>query len=366
VDPEREGTRYFKIQVGFHLPPEVNFDKMMLALKGKLINWSNNMLLLTGRILVANQVLFASIWYLAACWNPDPRMCSQVRGLIRNFIWGGKEAPARAKVKWDTLALPTSQGGLGVTDPKSQSEALMAKLFIRGLTPGREPWKELVRHNADQTRLLVHGTRLLVHGKGPSNPDLNWLLATPKLKRLKCSMWKSIVGAWLHARPGLTKSDPTTSAEIFKQLLFGNPSILNSKGIPLGVGGMREGSPFAQSGCCRVKDIWNDAAKDWKGLSDLGMCRHPSNRLCRETITSSIPWCPDEHECHIRAGDWITNPTPNAGSPLDWVYIVLELAGVTITVLEFQKILPGGYIQATTNQAIKISTVNLRLIRVFS
>jgi hypothetical protein len=76
-------------------------------------------------------------------------MCCQVRGVIRNFIWGGKDALARAKVKRDTLALPIALGGLGVTDPKSQSEALLAKLFVRGLAPGEEPWKELVRHKAD-------------------------------------------------------------------------------------------------------------------------------------------------------------------------------------------------------------------------
>jgi hypothetical protein len=286
-------------------------------------------------------------------------MCSQVRGLIRNFIWGGKEAPVRAKVKWDTLALPTSQGGLGITDPKSQSEALLTELFIRGLAPDREPWKEFVRHNANQTRLSVHG-------KGPSNPDLNWLLAAPKLKKLKCSMWKSIVGAWLHTRPSLIKSDLTTSAKIFRQPLFGNASIFISKGIPLGVGGMKEGSAFAQSECSRVKNIWNDAAKDWKGLTDLGMSHHPSNKLCRETITASIPWRPDEHECHSRVGNWIANPTPSAGSPLDWVYLVLEPTGDTGTVLEFQKITFGGSIQATTNRAIKISTVNHRPVIVLS
>jgi hypothetical protein len=65
--PKRKGTRYLGIQVGFHLPPEANFDSMMLALKNKLIIWSNNTFSLAGRILVANQVLFASIWYLAAC-----------------------------------------------------------------------------------------------------------------------------------------------------------------------------------------------------------------------------------------------------------------------------------------------------------
>jgi len=115
----------------------VNFAAMMFTLKGKLINWSTNKLSFTRKILVSNQVLLASIWYLAACWNPNPKMCDQIRGLIRNFIWRGKEAPARAKVRWDTLTLPTSQRGLDVTNPKVQLEALLAKLFIRGLNARR-------------------------------------------------------------------------------------------------------------------------------------------------------------------------------------------------------------------------------------
>jgi hypothetical protein len=111
----------------------------VLALKGKLINWSTCRLSLAGRILVANQVLLASMWYLAASWNPNPRMCCQVRGVVRNFIWSGKATNAKAKVKWETLILPTSQGGLGIIDPKTQFEALLAKLLIRGLEPGGEP-----------------------------------------------------------------------------------------------------------------------------------------------------------------------------------------------------------------------------------
>ncbi|CAM6056560.1 unnamed protein product [Sphagnum tenellum] len=96
------------------------------------------------------------------------------------------------------------------------------------------------------------------------------------------------------------------------------------------------------------------------------MKHHPANRLSKGTITSSIPWRPDEHEYHFREGDWIANLTPRRGSPLDWVYLVLEPAGATASMLEFQKITPGGRIQATTNQAIKISTVKHRLVRVLS
>jgi len=36
--PKGEGNCYFGVQIAFRLPTEANFDKMMLALKGKLIN----------------------------------------------------------------------------------------------------------------------------------------------------------------------------------------------------------------------------------------------------------------------------------------------------------------------------------------
>ncbi len=96
------------IQIGFRLPIEANFEKLMLTLKGKMIAWGKCNLSLAGRILVANQVLLSSMWYLAACWNPNPRMCNQIRGVVRTFIWGGKASNTRAKVKWDSLTLPLS------------------------------------------------------------------------------------------------------------------------------------------------------------------------------------------------------------------------------------------------------------------
>jgi len=241
-----------------------------------------------GRILVANQVFLASTWYRVACWNPNPHMCAQVRGIIRNYIWSGKDAPAQAKVRWDTLVLPASQGGLGIIDPKSQSEAFLAKLLIRGLAPGEEPWKELIKKNADQIRLLVHG-------KGPSIPDINWLFATSKLKRTRPSMWKSILGSWLSVRSGLTKSNPTSAAETLQQPIFGNPSVLNISGTPLGFGGTRDGNAFANHGCTRVKDLWSNAERGWKSLAKLGMSYHENNRKCKEDIAESIPWRPDAY-----------------------------------------------------------------------
>ncbi len=245
---EGKGVKYLGIQVGFHFPPEANFNKMVTTLKGKLINWSTYRLSLAGRILVVNQVLLASMWYLATAWNPSPAMCSQIRGIVRNFIWSGKASNARAKVKWETLVLPTAQGGLGIIDPKAQSEALLAKLFVRGLEPGGEPWKELLRHRADQVKLSVHDL-------GPSFHGINWMFVATKLKRPPTSLWKNILHAWMSVRPGLCKSEPTNSAKILKQPVFGNPLIVNQEGKPLGLNDRSEGNSLANVGCSRVRNF---------------------------------------------------------------------------------------------------------------
>jgi hypothetical protein len=84
--PEGQGVQYLGIQIGFRLPIEANFEKLMFALKGKMIAWGKCNLSLANRILVANQVLLSSMWYLAACWNPNPRMCNHIKRVVRNFI----------------------------------------------------------------------------------------------------------------------------------------------------------------------------------------------------------------------------------------------------------------------------------------
>jgi hypothetical protein len=355
--PEGKGVRYLGIQVGFHLPPEANFSKLVTALKGKLINWSTCRLSLAGRILVANQVLLASMWYMAAVWNPNPAMCSQIRGIVKNFIWSGKASNARAKVKWETLVLPTVQGGLGIIHPKVQSEALLAKLLIRGLTPSGEPWKELLRHRANQVRLPVHGL-------GPSTQDINWLFTATKLKRPPTSLWKSILHAWMSVRRGLCKSELTNLAEILRQPIFGNPLIVNQEGKPLGLSGRSEGNSLANAGRSRVKDFWDAEEKEWKGFSALGVSFHPTNRRNRDLIIASIPWDPATSNNVLSAGEWISKKEAGQTGPPEWVYQVVGTTQSTANVSEFRKISHTGRIQATGSHTITIPLEGYEPVRI--
>jgi hypothetical protein len=219
--------------------------------------------------------------------------------VVRNFIWSGKAINARAKVKWETLVLPTSQGGLGIIDPKTQSEALLAKLLIRGLEPGGKPWKEFLRHKANQVRLPVHGL-------GPTTQDINWLFVATKLKRPPTSLWKSILSAWMSVRPGLNKSELTNAAEVLRQPVFGNPLITNQDNRPLGFSDRSEGNALAIADCSRVGDFWDPEVKTWKDLFAFGVSFHPINRINRDLIVASIPWDPATSSIKPLVGDWVS------------------------------------------------------------
>jgi hypothetical protein len=198
---------------------------------------------------------------------------------------GGKASNTWAKVKWDFLTFPLSNGSLRIIDPKAQSKALLAKLLVRGLAPRGEPWKEILRHGTNQVHLPVHG-------KGPNILDINWLFTAPKFKQTKCSFWNNILGSWLNIRVGLAKFEPASHAEVLKQPIFNNPLIFNTIGFPLGVCGFNERRTIANSDCTKIKDLWDPEGRAWKSLQALRMTYHATNRNNRKIIIVNIPWNP--------------------------------------------------------------------------
>ncbi len=266
---------------------------------------------------------------------------------------------AKAKVKWETLILPTSQGGLGIIDPKTQSEALLAKLLIRGLEPGGEPWKELLRHKANQVMLPVHGL-------GPVTQDINWLFVAMKLKRPPTSLWKSILSALMNVRPGLSKSESTNVAEVLKQSVFGNPLITNQDSTPLGLSGRSEGNALMNVGHSKVGDFWDLEAKTWKNLSALGMSFHASNRLNTDLIVASIPWDPATSNNKPLVRDWVSKKEADQTAPSEWVYQITDTNLTTTSAKEFKRSSSAGRVQATSSHSTTIPLEGYEPVRVFA
>ena len=131
---------YLGCYIGLQLSAKQQIAPLLLSIRRKLTHWSSTHLSLAGRVVVANQVLLAKMWYITSCWIFSSSCISQVQRLIRNFLWSGRDgSPARAKVAWSAIVLPIEQGGLGIVDPACQSRALLGKFVVRGLLPGPEP-----------------------------------------------------------------------------------------------------------------------------------------------------------------------------------------------------------------------------------
>jgi hypothetical protein len=97
-------------------------------------------LYLACKILVINQVILASTWYLCSCLDLSGKIFKKLRQLIRNYLWvGNSEANARARVDCVPVILPISQGVLKSPKSSPAGQALLVKLIPRGLKLGWAP-----------------------------------------------------------------------------------------------------------------------------------------------------------------------------------------------------------------------------------
>lgn len=131
-------------------------DKMMVdKIRGQLITWTLKKLSLGGKVLVSNQVILASIWYLASCLDVSSAAIKQVKAMIRNYVWAGKSTcKTRARVAWQQAILPLDKGGIKLIDPGMQASALLVKPLTRGLTPRTQTWKDFIIHRVENCQQL--------------------------------------------------------------------------------------------------------------------------------------------------------------------------------------------------------------------
>ena len=201
-----EVTRYLGYPFGIDISQKDKDAKMMQQIRKHLIRWSANKLSLAGRIMVANQVVLSSVWYLASCMDFSGKSLKLARAAVRNYMWSGKlDARARARVKWIAAVLPIVRGGVKILDPEWQASALLVKLLIRGMAVGYEPWKALVRHRVAQTKQSRRG-------RWPAHA--NWIMNSAHLVQQGSSMWQGVMKAWSTLQDGLEQQDPQSWAEI--------------------------------------------------------------------------------------------------------------------------------------------------------
>lgn len=278
-----EVTRYLGYPFGLHIPQKEKDGKMLSQIRKHLSKWSNHPLSLVGRIMVSNQVILSSIWYLASGTDLTGNALKVAKATVRNYIWSGKrESCARAKVKWDTAVLPIVRGGIKIIDPQWQASALLIKLLTRGLSVGYEPWKTLVRYRVAQTRQSRRG-------KWPAHA--NWIMNTRNIAKQGSSMWQGVMRAWQTIQSGLEQQDPNTWAEIRRQPLFGNRLLTNDMGVQWGTESRSNLVLWMERGIKSLQDIATTRGDRWRPFAEQPKIRRShTTPPIYDKLVRNIPW----------------------------------------------------------------------------
>ena len=84
-----ELARYLGCMVGIDLRPEAMLSPLLLLIKRKLLYWDAQQLSFAGRVVVANTILLASMWFIAYVWLFSRSAITKVQSLICTFLLGG-------------------------------------------------------------------------------------------------------------------------------------------------------------------------------------------------------------------------------------------------------------------------------------
>lgn len=134
------------------------------------------------------------------------------------------------------------------------NKSLLAKLIVRGLTPGLEPWKILLRHRLETTRAKHYGTW---------HPSAHWIMDNKPVITTGSQLWKSTFTAWQSIMSSLTPLAPQHRDEILREPLYGNPRLVDVEGRTWGSDKDDRLINWSHKVVHTLNDIWDEEKGSW-------------------------------------------------------------------------------------------------------
>ena len=94
----------------------------------RIYNWTSKALTFAGRLQLIQSVLFNIQVHWSLVFILPKKILKQVDRILRNFLWTGPDLSHRgAKVAWENITYPKSEGGLGIKKLESWNKACILK-----------------------------------------------------------------------------------------------------------------------------------------------------------------------------------------------------------------------------------------------
>lgn len=221
-----------------------NFERIFENFKTTLTIWRCRHLTPIGKIQVVKSLGLSKLTYVCTKLGAKDEFINRVKDEIIKFVWNGK----KAKVKYNTLIGPYSNGGLKLPDFHSIIKASMCKWAVRLLDNTKRTWKIIPLQKLKK----IGGIKCIREN-----------FAVSRIPKDLPKFYSNVLKNWAE----LSYSEVESIQSILRQSLWNNTHIKF-------VCDVKYLECFLNCNICYVKDLWNpNTGFKWedakqKGLSD--------------------------------------------------------------------------------------------------
>jgi len=126
----------------------VDYAPLIEQIRKRIGSWSSRFLSFAGRFNLISSIIWSSCNFWLSAFQL-PRACIQeIEKLCSSFLWSGTNLNSKkAKISWNQVCKPKSEGGLGLRSLKEANDVCCLKLIWRIISHGDSLWVKWVEHN---------------------------------------------------------------------------------------------------------------------------------------------------------------------------------------------------------------------------
>ncbi|XP_013583479.1 PREDICTED: uncharacterized protein LOC106292439 [Brassica oleracea var. oleracea] len=137
--------RYLGLPLTTKARTKLDYEPLIDKIRSRMLSWTNKTLSFAGRLQLIKSVVSNNFWISAfilpmGCLDAIESLCSA-------FLWSGSlNQTHKAKVKWNDLCYPKSEGGLGIRRLRDSVRVFALKLIWRLFTVSKSLWVSWIQH----------------------------------------------------------------------------------------------------------------------------------------------------------------------------------------------------------------------------
>lgn len=149
-----------------------DFDCVIDKIKSRINSWSNKYLSHAGKIVLIKPVCSAILAFYMQSLPFPKSLYLVIDKQIRDFFWSSFHGKQKLHlVNWNSITLPTEEGGLGLFKTFERNQAFLGKLVWRMMHESSSPWAMICNHrlkSKSKASILLKSLKrgLLILNKG--------------------------------------------------------------------------------------------------------------------------------------------------------------------------------------------------------